>query len=173
MAYLRDLDPGKPQRFTLLERDLVLWWDGVNSTWRAFNDVCPHRLVPLSEGRINAAGDLDSLTGVLSRQALIQGSARIFGKRMCTGKDVGVFYVDIDNFKEINDRHGHNFGDRYLRHVAGAIGAHIRKSDLVGRMGGMYYDRASGKAVFETNDLTKWEVRLEDSWLARYLPQEA
>ena len=84
----------------------------------------------------NAAGDLDSLTGVLSRGALIKSCARVFAERECTGKDVGVFYVDIDNFKEINDRYGHSFGDRYLRHVAGTIRSHIRKPDLVGRMGG-------------------------------------
>lgn len=59
VAYLRDLDSGRPQRFTLLERDLVLWWDATSSDWCAFDDVCPHRLVPLSEGRINASGELE------------------------------------------------------------------------------------------------------------------
>jgi len=59
VAYLRDLDRLRPQRFTLLERDLVLWWDRHAACWRAFDDVCPHRLVPLSEGRINDAGLLE------------------------------------------------------------------------------------------------------------------
>ena len=59
MAYLRDLDRRRPSRFTLLERDLVLWWDRSAERWRAFPDVCPHRLVPLSEGRINAGGLLE------------------------------------------------------------------------------------------------------------------
>ena len=59
VAYLRDLDRKCPNRFTLLERDLVLWWDAESSRWRAFEDVCPHRLVPLSEGRINASGQLE------------------------------------------------------------------------------------------------------------------
>ena len=59
VAYLRDLDPTRPQRFTVLERDLVLWWDAATGSWRAFDDVCPHRLVPLSEGRINASGELE------------------------------------------------------------------------------------------------------------------
>ena len=56
VAYTRDLDPTRPQRFTLLEQDLVLWWDAPGESWRAFKDVCPHRLVPLSEGRINESG---------------------------------------------------------------------------------------------------------------------
>ncbi len=59
VAYLRDLDRRRPTAFTLLEQDLVLWWEQASGRWRAFADVCPHRLVPLSEGRINEAGDLE------------------------------------------------------------------------------------------------------------------
>ena len=59
VAYLQDLDPAQPSRFTLLERDLVIWWDRSGDRWRVFPDVCPHRLVPLSEGRINRDGLLE------------------------------------------------------------------------------------------------------------------
>ena len=59
ISYLQDLDPQRPNRFTLLERDLVIWWDQSGESWRVFPDVCPHRLVPLSEGRINDAGQLE------------------------------------------------------------------------------------------------------------------
>ena len=46
ISYVQDLDPKTPSRFTLLERDLVIWWDRAASSWRVFPDVCPHRLVP-------------------------------------------------------------------------------------------------------------------------------
>jgi phenylpropionate dioxygenase-like ring-hydroxylating dioxygenase large terminal subunit len=59
VAYLDDLDPANPSAFTLLGVDLVLWFDRSSGSWRAFADVCPHRLVPLSQGRLNAAGDLE------------------------------------------------------------------------------------------------------------------
>jgi len=59
IAYLEDLNRAEPSRFTLLERDLVIWWDDAKQQWRVFPDICPHRLVPLSEGRINAAGQLE------------------------------------------------------------------------------------------------------------------
>jgi phenylpropionate dioxygenase-like ring-hydroxylating dioxygenase large terminal subunit len=59
VAYLRDLDRRRPQSFTLLGEDLVLWWDRQGEVWQAFRDVCPHRLVPLSQGRINDAGELE------------------------------------------------------------------------------------------------------------------
>ncbi len=57
--YVEDLDPDQLTRFTLLERDLVIWWDRQANSWRAFADQCPHRLVPLSEGRIAEDGLLE------------------------------------------------------------------------------------------------------------------
>ena len=59
ISYLQDLDRTQPSRFTLLETDLVIWWDAADDQWRVFPDICPHRLVPLSEGRINADGQLE------------------------------------------------------------------------------------------------------------------
>jgi phenylpropionate dioxygenase-like ring-hydroxylating dioxygenase large terminal subunit len=59
VAYLKDLDPTRPTPFTLLGQDLVPWFEGSSAQWRALADVCPHRLVPLSEGRLNGAGELE------------------------------------------------------------------------------------------------------------------
>jgi phenylpropionate dioxygenase-like ring-hydroxylating dioxygenase large terminal subunit len=59
VAYLDDLDRRRPQAFTLLATDLVLWWEPASGRWRAFADACPHRLVPLSEGRVNGRGELE------------------------------------------------------------------------------------------------------------------
>ncbi|NJM46616.1 MAG: Rieske 2Fe-2S domain-containing protein [Alkalinema sp. RU_4_3] len=57
--YLRDLDKTKPAAFTLLDIDLVLWWDKDSNSWRAMEDQCPHRLAQLSEGRIAEDGKLE------------------------------------------------------------------------------------------------------------------
>lgn len=59
VAYVEDLDPARPTRFTLLEQDIVIWLDPNTKAWCVFEDKCPHRLAPLSEGRINAAGHLE------------------------------------------------------------------------------------------------------------------
>lgn len=59
VAYIEDLDKAKPTRFTLLEQDVVIWWEPKAKTWRVFADQCPHRLAPLSEGRVNEAGQLE------------------------------------------------------------------------------------------------------------------
>ncbi|HEY9761647.1 MAG TPA: Rieske 2Fe-2S domain-containing protein [Trichocoleus sp.] len=57
--YVEDLDKGSLTRFTLLERDVVIWWDPKGESWRVFEDKCPHRLAPLSEGRVNEEGLLE------------------------------------------------------------------------------------------------------------------
>jgi phenylpropionate dioxygenase-like ring-hydroxylating dioxygenase large terminal subunit len=57
--YVDDLDQNKLTRFTLLEKDLVIWWDKTIAGWRVFADQCPHRLAPLSEGRVNEQGLLE------------------------------------------------------------------------------------------------------------------
>jgi phenylpropionate dioxygenase-like ring-hydroxylating dioxygenase large terminal subunit len=57
--YVEDLDRTKLSKFTLLERDLVIWWDRLAQSWQVFSDRCPHRLAPLSQGRVNENGLLE------------------------------------------------------------------------------------------------------------------
>ena len=57
--YIEDLDKSQPTAFTLLDRDLVIWWDNQAQEWRAFDDKCPHRLARLSQGRIAEDGLLE------------------------------------------------------------------------------------------------------------------
>jgi phenylpropionate dioxygenase-like ring-hydroxylating dioxygenase large terminal subunit len=57
--FVDDLDRRKLARFTLLDTDLVIWWDKSADTWQVFEDKCPHRLAPLSEGRVNEDGLLE------------------------------------------------------------------------------------------------------------------
>ena len=57
--FVDDLDKSKLTRFTLLDTDLVIWWDKSAGTWQVFEDKCPHRLAPLSEGRVNELGLLE------------------------------------------------------------------------------------------------------------------
>lgn len=59
ISYLEDLNKTKLTPFTLLNTNLVIWWDSLTQTWRVFEDGCPHRLAPLSEERINEDGWLE------------------------------------------------------------------------------------------------------------------
>ncbi|CAN6218196.1 unnamed protein product, partial [Urochloa humidicola] len=53
VSLVEDLDPSRPTPFQLLNRDLVIWKDPKSGEWVALDDRCPHRLAPLSEGRID------------------------------------------------------------------------------------------------------------------------
>ena len=57
--FVRDLDRTKPTRFVLLEQPLVIWWQEKTQQWVVMADRCPHRLAPLSEGRITDDGCLE------------------------------------------------------------------------------------------------------------------
>ncbi|CAI5505943.1 unnamed protein product [Closterium sp. Naga37s-1] len=57
-AVVRELDPRVPVALTLLGRPVVIWFHAPSAQWLAFHDLCPHRLAPLSEGRIHESGDL-------------------------------------------------------------------------------------------------------------------
>ncbi len=55
---------------------------------------------------------------------------------LTAGSRVGVAYIDIDRFKEVNDKHGHKVGDLYLQQIAGRLHRAVRGSDLLARIGG-------------------------------------
>ncbi|MFT6671302.1 MAG: diguanylate cyclase (GGDEF)-like protein, partial [Afipia broomeae] len=72
----------------------------------------------------------DALTGLLNRRALFDG------RMGTTPAGTAVVMMDLDYFKTINDRFGHDSGDRILMAFADVIHANIRANDLAGRMGG-------------------------------------
>ena len=58
LGVIDHMDPKKPQSVSLLGKELVLWKDMKSGAWKAFDDACPHRLAPLSEGRVEPDGSL-------------------------------------------------------------------------------------------------------------------
>jgi diguanylate cyclase (GGDEF)-like protein len=78
----------------------------------------------------------DTLSGLLNRASLFDQLGDEIGKAKRSGTSVGVLYLDLDQFKAINDTHGHSAGDEVLREVSRRIGGNIRRSDLAARLGG-------------------------------------
>jgi phenylpropionate dioxygenase-like ring-hydroxylating dioxygenase large terminal subunit len=58
ISSLQDMDKSVPHPLLILGQPVVLWYDRRESKWRCFLDQCPHRLAPLSEGRIDEEGRL-------------------------------------------------------------------------------------------------------------------
>jgi diguanylate cyclase (GGDEF)-like protein len=79
---------------------------------------------------------LDPLTGLLNRQTLQPRFVEIAEQARITGEPVCLVLCDIDGFKQINDRHGHDRGDAALREVAYELRKRLRSFELVYRLGG-------------------------------------
>lgn len=80
--------------------------------------------------------DEDELTGVFNRRGFVREVERAMSFSKRYGLKASIVYLDIDRFKQINDRFGHRVGDLTLRHVARLLSRNIRQSDLVGRLSG-------------------------------------
>lgn len=78
----------------------------------------------------------DSKTGVYSNAGWQIHAEQELTRMRERGKTAGILMVDADNFKTINDTHGHLAGDAVLKEIANAIRANVRKRDIVGRFGG-------------------------------------
>ena len=78
----------------------------------------------------------DSLTGCLNHRALYQRLEMELARLARNGGEFCLLLADIDDFKGVNDAHGHLVGDRVLRDVADALRRVARSSDAVGRLGG-------------------------------------
>jgi diguanylate cyclase (GGDEF)-like protein len=78
----------------------------------------------------------DSLTGLLNRRALISTLALENRRMRRTERPLTVAYIDLDDFKQVNDRHGHDVGDSLLRLLGEAMKNTVRSTDFVARLGG-------------------------------------
>ena len=76
----------------------------------------------------------DPLTGLSNRKRIEEQIAQALEDDKENG--AAFLFIDVDNFKAVNDTLGHMFGDEVLRHVASEIRRTVRTSDIVGRVGG-------------------------------------
>jgi diguanylate cyclase (GGDEF)-like protein len=78
----------------------------------------------------------DPLTRLSNRGGLFEQAKKLTAYSQQTGEPIAVIQIDLDHFKQVNDRHGHQAGDRVLTHVARLISNTLRANDVAGRIGG-------------------------------------
>ena len=110
----------------------------------------------------------DPLTGLLNRRGFLEDLGRRFRRSMRLRRPATLAYVDLDNFKLVNDRRGHLAGDRALARISALLRERLRPEDLAGRLGGDEFalwmdgmdadvavDRMSG-LIAEAGSLAEW-----------------
>ncbi|HCR56860.1 MAG TPA: diguanylate cyclase [Raoultella sp.] len=78
----------------------------------------------------------DELTGLPNRRALFKHLSTMFPRARELQRNILLIFIDLDDFKAINDRFGHPCGDSFLVQVGERLNARVRQGDLVGRLGG-------------------------------------
>ena len=82
------------------------------------------------------AANYDALTGLKNRRAILTALQRNFALAKRTGQGVLVAFIDLDEFKTINDTYGHEVGDQFLIETSRRLQGGLRASDELGRWGG-------------------------------------
>jgi diguanylate cyclase (GGDEF)-like protein len=90
----------------------------------------------------------DPLTGLLNRRGFFEGAQKLIERQARKGEPVTVLMFDLDHFKSINDRFGHEVGDEVLRVFATTASRNMRSADIVGRLGGEEFAAILPSGVF-------------------------
>lgn len=104
--------------------------------------ILPAQLVSVVTTRVERYRELrtlmlhDSLTGLVNHSRLQQQLEIETARSLRQGRPMSLAMIDIDNFKQVNDRFGHPVGDRVLKNLSRFLRQRLRTSDVVGRYGG-------------------------------------
>ncbi|GAB4235311.1 MAG: diguanylate cyclase [Methyloligellaceae bacterium] len=121
--------------------------------------------------QLEGMADEDPLLPVLNRRGFDRELERTLAYSKRYGTTVALIYLDLDDFKGVNDRYGHAGGDAALRHFAEIMLANIRGSDVIGRLGGDEFaiilhradqDAAEKKAAQLAEAVARSPVRFAD-----------
>ena len=89
-----------------------------------------------AEERLQHMATRDALTGLPNRLLLQERLTQAIAQAKRAGRRVGVLFIDLDRFKNVNDTLGHRIGDELLKEVSHALSGALREVDLVARLGG-------------------------------------
>lgn len=89
-----------------------------------------------SRATLETLARVDDLTELPNRRYFREEVERQTAAAKRTHEQLTLFWIDVDNFKQVNDRHGHDAGDTVLHAIGSAVKAAVRDTDLVARVGG-------------------------------------
>ena len=111
----------------------------------------------------------DSLTGLINRRAFEEEVEKLLGQRIGDDRQHALCYLDLDEFKLINDSCGHAAGDEFIRQITAVLVGKVRPTDIVARMGGdefaiLLTDCRSDRAATIAEDLAEAVRRVRFMW---------
>jgi len=133
--------------------------------WREWMKRRQERLHYESELQLHRLAHMDSLTGLANRVLLNDRFSVAIAAARRYGHRVGILYLDLDGFKEVNDKMGHEAGDSVLKEVALRLQKHTRDMDTAARIGGDEF------VVLATNVRDMADVRIVSDKLQAALSQ--
>jgi diguanylate cyclase (GGDEF)-like protein len=119
------------------------------------------------EQELELQSHTDALTGLLNRRALDTAAAREIARARRRSTPLSLLLLDLDHFKSINDRHGHDGGDAALQVAAQSLTRNLRTVDLVARLGGEEFLALLPDADQHQAALTAERIRAELELLGR------
>ncbi|MFM0209331.1 cyclic di-GMP phosphodiesterase [Paraburkholderia sediminicola] len=122
------------ERLFLFRNKFVRSGSGVDEQFMICSgtDITEERL---AQARLAELANTDSLTGLANRNAIHHKIGAAI-EQAGPGESVGVLFLDLDNFKKINEHYGHVFGDQLIRDVSAAIRTCLNDDDVLARLGG-------------------------------------
>jgi diguanylate cyclase (GGDEF)-like protein len=104
---------------------------------RAYQQILEQNRQLLEDGRrLREAASRDALTGALNRGGIMRAAEENLAAWGCGGGSIGFIMLDVDHFKQINDRFGHAAGDAVLKETVRRLSGALRARDQLGRFGG-------------------------------------
>ena len=134
---------------TIVLREVVAWQQlpqGTPTLWRVVNAASYVVVVGVAmaglqrlrhiQQQLSQLATNDPLTGLVNARAFAARLTQELERNRRYPRPLALMYLDLDDFKVINDSHGHQTGDAVLRLVADAMRSSVRQADIVGRLGG-------------------------------------
>jgi len=116
--------------------DLSISGIRIKDQWHAVGIIKDITERKQAEHKLREYAEKDALTGVLNRRKFYEGLEEERERAMRYSRPLSLVMFDIDHFKAVNDTYGHAAGDTVLKKTASVVGEHIRKADVLGRVGG-------------------------------------
>lgn len=120
-------------RFEIALRCLPMTFDGKAAMQVVARDISDRKRLEKELAHLSAH---DSLTGVNNRRSLISSLSETLAFARRHGMPLWVVFIDLDHFKQVNDRFGHHAGDRLLANITARLRQLLREDDIIGRYGG-------------------------------------